>query len=554
MFMWRKEITFCLVILITLSSIVIIVDIAQVVKAPTMFYVDDVPGSSGPEDPPEDFTSIQEAINASSDGDTVFVYNGTYYENVIVNKAITLNGENRNSTVVDAGWDHDAILVTSDSVNISGFTVTHSGSQWYDAGIDLNGVEDCRISDNIAVDNNCGFMLYYSNKSTLSGNNASGNWANGIFLRSTHNNTITDNNASFSDKGIYVLYSYDTTVMGNIGWHNGYGIQISNSGNTTIDHNCMYNSWDAGIYLYYSSVNRVLNNTVPSYFNGIYSYNSNKSNIVNNTVHSCNNYGIAIRNSNNITLHHNNIMNNRYQAYFSGSSSDIIWDDGMGEGNYWSDYTGLDDGSNGRTAKDGVGDTEIPHPYIDQGNGYFQLDNYPLMDPTGDYIILYNDWNFVSIPLVQQETDLGTVLSSIAGKYGSVQFYDTTDSDDPWKNHNLKKPAELNDLDDIDITMGIWIEITQVRGALLEYSGGPPVVNQTIMLKHGWNMVGYPSLTRHNRTMGLNNLVFGTDVDAIQWFDSSSESWHFLGSEDFFSPGKGYWVHSKVETTWEVPL
>jgi len=43
-----------------------------------------------------------------------------------------------------------------------------------------------------------------------------------------------------------------------------------------------------------------------------------------------------------------------------------------GEGNYWSDYTGEDDGSGGRVAGDGIGDTLIPH---------WGVDYYPLMNP-----------------------------------------------------------------------------------------------------------------------------------------------------------------------------
>ena len=59
------------------------------------------------------------------------------------------------------------------------------------------------------------------------------------------------------------------------------------------------------------------------------------------------------------------------------------WDDGAGGGNYWNDYAGVDDGSGGRAAGDGVGDTLIPHPQFTywQWYGYYNLDNYPLMYP-----------------------------------------------------------------------------------------------------------------------------------------------------------------------------
>lgn len=53
----------------------------------TTWYVDDVPGS-GPGNPPEDFISIQDAIDNASDGDTIFVYSGIYHENIIVDKSI----------------------------------------------------------------------------------------------------------------------------------------------------------------------------------------------------------------------------------------------------------------------------------------------------------------------------------------------------------------------------------------------------------------------------------------------------------------------------------
>jgi hypothetical protein len=112
----------------------------------------------------------------------------------------------------------------------------------------------------------------------------------------------------------------------------------------------------------------------------------------------------------------------------------------------------------------------------------------------------------------------------------------------------------LNDLKIINHKMGFWIHITEPGGALFEYQGTQPTSNQTIQLYEGWNMVGFPSLSNHNRTMGLNNLEFGVDVDAIQWFDAATKTWHFMDQDDPFVTGRGYWVHSKVEAGWEVPL
>jgi subtilisin-like proprotein convertase family protein len=182
------------------------------------------------------------------------------------------------------------------------------------------------------------------------------------------------------------------------------------------------------------------------------------------------------------------------------------------------------------------------------------LSNEVLATPESESVFLGYGWNLISIPKIQGDTDLETVLLDIAGYYGGVQWYNVSDVSDHWK-HNLKtKPTELNDLKTIDHTMSFWIFITEPDGVLFHYSGVRPITNQTISLHVGWNLVGYPSFAFHNRTSGLNNIQFGSDVDVLKWFDATTGSWQFMGPDDVFIPGRGYWVHSKVEMTWEVPL
>jgi subtilisin-like proprotein convertase family protein len=182
------------------------------------------------------------------------------------------------------------------------------------------------------------------------------------------------------------------------------------------------------------------------------------------------------------------------------------------------------------------------------------LSNEVSATPILESVFLAFGWNLISVPKIQGDTDLAVVLSDIAGSYGGVQWNNVSDVNDHWK-HNLgTKPAEMNDLKTIDHTMAFWIFITNPDGVLFHYAGIRPLVNQTISLHVGWNHVGYPSFTFHNRTEGLNNVQFGTDVDVVKWYDVTSGSWHFMGEDDVFAPGRGYWVHSLKEITWEVPL
>jgi parallel beta-helix repeat protein len=172
----------------------------------------------------------------------------------------------------------------------------------------------------------------------------------------------------------------------------------------------------------------------------------------------------------------------------------------------------------------------------------------------GVAISLVYGWNLISIPYIQSDTNIGSVLSSISGYYDAVQWFNISDTLDPWKHNHKQKPPVMNDLDDIDHRMGFWLRVTEPGGVLFEYPGTPPIQNQTITLHPGWNLVGYPSNMSYNRTDGLNNITFGADVDFIQWYDASTKTWHVMGKDDYFMKERGYWFHVTKECEWEVPL
>jgi hypothetical protein len=260
-------------------------------------------------------------------------------------------------------------------------------------------------------------------------------------------------------------------------------------------------------------------------------------------------YGIYLSGSSSNRVHHTNIIDNANQAY--DDRSDNYWDDGYPSGgNYWSDYNGIDLNSTPTQdvpPPDGKGDT----PYVIDSDS---SDNYPLISPSGNFTFLYGGWNLVSIPLIQSDTTLGACLSSITGSYDAVQWFNISDYSDHWKHFHISKPAYTNDMETIDHIIGFWIQITVPGGVLFEYTGTQPLVNQTIILHPGWNLVGYPSLTNYNRTDGLNNLTFGNHVDSIWTYNSATQKWKEIGPSDYFEIGRGYWVHAKVECEWVVPL
>ena len=198
-------------------------------------------------------TSIQAAVDAASPGDTIYVWDGHYYEDVIVNKTVTIIG----NTTIDAmshsydkntslGYDEFGFWVEADNVNISGFYMWCMGGD--ESGIHLNGTQYCNISGNmISGDPSDGICIENSSHNMIYNNIIQQN-GYGIWLVNASNNTIEKNNISdntvgiYGEGGTYYLYVYGNNIShnseGGIGCYVDNYLEINITGNTISYNNC----------------------------------------------------------------------------------------------------------------------------------------------------------------------------------------------------------------------------------------------------------------------------------------------------------------------------
>ena len=315
---------------------------------------------------PDDYATIQEAVDNAPEGGTVFVKSGSYRERVIIKKPLSLIGEDPENTDISVSLlyrSYGAIEVLAEDVKISGFTIkdTHTG-------IIIKGGESppsrCKIIGNNIVNNsrwgifctslvenqnhiisgnyiagNGDAMYVTSSNSVISGNNITENRLGGILADSCSNVTFSGNNISSNGAGGLRIgwdgpfYVYGNNIMDN----KGYGIQFDGCSNSTVYQN----------------------------------------NIIRNGVGiDLNNYGLFDESSSvgsGNTVYRNNIVDNSRQVIvdqvyematvwseheFINGTDVVSWDNGR-KGNYWSDYTGTG--------------TYV----IDENN----TDHYPLMSP-----------------------------------------------------------------------------------------------------------------------------------------------------------------------------
>ena len=156
---------------------------------------------------PEDYPTIQAAIDAASSGYIITVSSGTYFEHLVIDKPLKLIGEDKNTTIINGSKSGYCVHVTADNVKISGFMI-QKGIE----GILVVSSDGCTISGNIIQDNCVGIDLFESNNNVITNNTLFNNILElascGIHITSSSNNLIYHNNfvdntkrQAFDDKG-----------------------------------------------------------------------------------------------------------------------------------------------------------------------------------------------------------------------------------------------------------------------------------------------------------------------------------------------------------------
>jgi len=361
---------------------------------------------------PEDYLRIQEAVEASSPGDIILVSAGTYFEHLIVNKTLSLVGENRHTTIIDGNKTGLVLYLEADNVRLSGFTIRNGGgwSPYAGYGIILDSCNYSTIYGNIITSNLAGGIhmressgnlicnnqmlnngdgppdlqygegvwLWSSNNNIISNNSMSNNVVSGTVIDESHSNVVTGNTLTNNLLAVVLVSSTGNIISDNIITSNGNGFSIRYSAANTIEQNRIFRN-GIGIGLGFSEKNTIKrNNITENTIHGIALADICPNNTIVGNIISRNRNGIKIHYCNGSFIHHNNFINNTKNVPGDVYPNVNTWDDGYPSGgNYWSDYNGTDYcngfGQN-LTGSDGIGDIRHTLDALNQ-------DEFPLTAP-----------------------------------------------------------------------------------------------------------------------------------------------------------------------------
>jgi nitrous oxidase accessory protein NosD len=317
---------------------------------------------------PDDYLTIQAAINHANAGDTVFVKKGTYYcsfENGIhINKSLSLIGEDANTTIINGQLephiprlgglaDWSIVLIDASSVLITGFTITNGenaiGINKYSNSFKVSGI---RIIGNNLVENIVGISdvgNYLDNNLIVSGNYIINNSVIGFNLYSS-NSDVSNNIFSGNKQALNLNEADRTNIRYNYITNNTIGVALEGVSHTHIFGNNITGYLGSPLikdYGYGIEFDLNCNNTLV-YDNNI--FGNTRGIYLQNGLLMSDSWNAPISQGSGNMIFHNNFFNNsenanvehKYPNKVAGlvnGTAIVSWDSGV-VGNYWDDYNG----------------------------------------------------------------------------------------------------------------------------------------------------------------------------------------------------------------------
>jgi len=230
-------------------------------------YVDAVNGDDGNTGYDADHAkkTIQAGIDAVS-GSTVYVAAGTYDEQVVIDKSLTLQGESKENTIIDGSGYNPVIRIKANDVTVKTLKIVgKDASNWYGINIGIGyapepstvgiRIEDCDVSSGR------GIWLFNAVNNIITGNTIHDCYDYGIWLyQGADGNQITDNIIKFNGLGIleadgcegepniYASNRFEDNALGGGGGSEGEGLAMYFA-NDIVESNTFINN-RAGIWLY----------------------------------------------------------------------------------------------------------------------------------------------------------------------------------------------------------------------------------------------------------------------------------------------------------------
>jgi nitrous oxidase accessory protein NosD len=222
------------------------------------------------------------------------VFNGTYEENLLIDKPLHITGENKMQTIVDGKGYDDVIAIFSEGVTLSDLTIEHCGRKPWNAAIRIQPdtswnpesitIEHCRIQNNL----NYGVFIDASSKMTSPDIRLNGNTIQynnyGVYINPGSNHKELYSNTFFGNMyGLYAVESQHDVILWNRFENNGVGIYLKTVRNIDVESNgfidndqhCQFldikkcnfdaNYWDNWIGHYFK-----INLGIPKLINGIH--------------------------------------------------------------------------------------------------------------------------------------------------------------------------------------------------------------------------------------------------------------------------------------------